>query len=362
MALRILLLGDINSPHIQKWATGLANDNFEIGIFSFNRTGNEWYSTKKNIECLYQANAHQKNTGLSKLTYLLLLPRLLFIILKFKPAIIHAHYASSYGLLGALTFFKPLVVSVWGSDVIAFPRNKLKRCLMKFVFRRSSRISVTSVFLEQEVKKYTRKKTEVIPFGIDMREFYPRSRKNTYMFTFGFTKHLEPVYNPDKVLDAANVLASKYPHRQLKLIFIGEGSLRQQLQQRSQFHSPNLDIEFTGRIGHHFVPDYLNQMDVLVNVSQYESFGVSVAEAMACGVPVIVSDHPGFNDLVPGHQHGVICNASANDIYQAMETLMLDHSKRKLVADAAFERVKQNFNWPVNLKQMERFYNELSLN
>lgn len=361
MALRILLLGDINSPHFQKWATGLANDNFKIGIFSFNRSGTDWYFGNKNISCLYQASRTQQNTRFSKIAYLFLLPRLIFTLIRFRPCIVHAHYASSYGLLGALTFFRPFVVSVWGSDALTFPRNVATRMILKFVFWRSRRISVTSAFLKLQVKKFTAKSTEVIPFGIDLKAFYPRSRPHHFSFTFGFTKHLEPVYNPEKVLYAANSLAKKHPDRPIKLIFIGDGSLRQKLQNLSRVHAPNLDIEFTGRIGHHFIPDYLNRMDVLVNVSEYESFGVSVAEAMACGVPVIVSNHPGFSDLVPGHQHGVICSASSSDICQAMEMLLLDNSKRESVAETAFKRVKQNFSWPVNLKQMEKVYQDLSL-
>ena len=43
----------------------------------------------------------------------------------FKPNILHAHYASSYGILGYLIKFKPFILSVWGSDIYHFPNKNL---------------------------------------------------------------------------------------------------------------------------------------------------------------------------------------------------------------------------------------------
>jgi len=120
---RILFLADINSPHTQKWANSLSSNGFVIGIFSFNSSITTWFASNKNIKCLHQA--FKKNNGklFSKLMYILLFPKLIFYVLKFKPNVIHSHYASSYRLLGALTFFKPFIVSAWGSDVMKFPKK-----------------------------------------------------------------------------------------------------------------------------------------------------------------------------------------------------------------------------------------------
>lgn len=44
-------------------------------------------------------------------------------IRKIKLGILHAHYVTDYGLIGALTNFHPLIVSVWGSDVLIAPKK-----------------------------------------------------------------------------------------------------------------------------------------------------------------------------------------------------------------------------------------------
>ena len=44
-------------------------------------------------------------------------------IAQFKPDVVHAHYATSYGLIGALSGFHPFVISAWGTDVMKFPQK-----------------------------------------------------------------------------------------------------------------------------------------------------------------------------------------------------------------------------------------------
>jgi hypothetical protein len=150
MTPRILILADINSTHTQKWVLGLANDNFKIGIFSFNASKNNWFSCHENITCLNKRKTKASLNLLNKLMYLLFWPKLIYQIYKFKPDVIHSHYASSYGLLGALTFFKPYIVSAWGSDVMDFPKkNFLNKLILKFVLFRANKICVTSTVLKK---------------------------------------------------------------------------------------------------------------------------------------------------------------------------------------------------------------------
>jgi hypothetical protein len=58
----------------------------------------------------------------SKLKYVSLVSELKTACRKFDPDLMHAHYATSYGLLAALSGFKPYLISVWGSDVFDFPK------------------------------------------------------------------------------------------------------------------------------------------------------------------------------------------------------------------------------------------------
>jgi L-malate glycosyltransferase len=356
---RILILGDINSPHLQKWICGLAGDNFNVGVFSLNKCSS-LSTIPASVNVLYEGNFFQREV-FSKALYLFLWPRLLFTIFKFKPDIIHAHYASSYGLLGALTFFKPFFVSAWGSDVMDFPKkNRLNRFLLKFVFWRANKLFASSTVLQSEVSVYIRKSCAIIPFGVNLSQFYNSPIHNKAHFTFGCIKHLEKIYNIDKVIQAFSQLVKKYPDASLRLLVVGKGSEQHYLEELVSRLGIGAQVVMTGQIPHAAIPDYLNSCDVLVNVSENESFGVSIAEALACQIPVIVSNIAGFKDLVPDENFGLIARTNqTEDIARCMETYYLDSDLRKAHAAAGYKSVVQQFNWRENLLQMERFYYDL---
>ena len=356
---RILILADINSPHTQKWVDSLLKDNFKIGIFSFNSCNSNKYKYEINMTVLHQAKSFSNMTFLSKISYFFLFPKLLVSIIKFKPNVIHAHYASSYGLIGALTFFKPFIVSAWGSDVMVFPKkNFLKKKILHFVLWRADKICVTSSILKEEVKKYTSKKVFIIPFGVNLNLFYSkRNEDHSKDFVFGCTKFLEKIYNIDRVVLAFNLLVKKYPNTSLKLKLVGNGSEQQNIESLINLHNLNSRIEMVGRVSHDKIPDYLNSLDVLVNVSEIESFGVCVAEAMACEIPVIVSNSSGFKDLIPNQTVGLITKStSVDDIFVAMETYLLNNELRFFHAKNAHERINLLFNWKNSVSKMEELY------
>lgn len=361
MTPRILFLADINSPHTQKWANSLSNDGFEIGIFSFNNSSTNWYSDNKNIICLHKAIKKSSGGILSKLKYLILFPKLIYTVLKFKPNVIHSHYASSYGLLGALTFFKPFIVSAWGSDIMEFPKKSfLQKCILKFVLYRASKICVTSKVLEKEIGNYTTKNVYVIPFGVNLNVFFAfKELRRNNEFTFGCVKYLEKIYNIDKVILAFNMLVKKYPDSDLKLKIVGNGGEKENLQRLIELHHLTFNVSLLGEVPHAQVPYHLNTLDVLVNVSEIESFGVSVAEAMACKIPVIVSNIEGFKDLIPDASVGLVTDStSVENIFKAMETYYLNSELRNTTANNAYSLVTNRFNWLLNLNQMEKLYLE----
>ena len=135
---RILFLADVNSAHTRKWAVSLAEKGFTIGIFSLGEPESDWYKGK-NISVFSAEIGKRKfsSVSFSKISYLKSVPYVKKIIRKFKPDILHAHYATSYGIIGVCTGFHPYIISAWGSDVMDFPNKSflhkliLKRILSK---------------------------------------------------------------------------------------------------------------------------------------------------------------------------------------------------------------------------------------
>lgn len=120
--MRILLLSDANSVHTQKWVSVLIGRGLNVGLFSLRKPeGVFWDALEPNSIELRWSDTGVKRGIAGKATYLFAIPTIRRFVHEFKPDILHAHYATSYGLLGVLSKFKPLIISVWGSDVYDFP-------------------------------------------------------------------------------------------------------------------------------------------------------------------------------------------------------------------------------------------------
>lgn len=362
MAIRVLLLADINSEHTQKWAIGLAGSGYKIGIFSFTAPKSEWYRFYR-IECLHRPVISAGAGRLwNKLGYIRFLPKLKEAIGSFAPHILHAHYASSYGLLGALSGFNPYIISAWGTDVMKFPyKNRIARSIVKYNLRKADAVCATSHTLEKYIHRLVHKEVEVIPFGVNLDEFINKpSLKDRNAFTIGCVKSLEKNYNIGSVIVSFAKLRDRHPGRNLRLVIVGEGEERAHLQELVKELHIEEQVVFEGKLPHHLVADKINELDVLVNISEYESFGVSVVEAMACQVPVIVSEAEGLKEVVHDQENGsIVAGHNIEEIVGALERLMLSEALREMIGLNALERVRRNYNWRHNLGQMISVYDRM---
>ena len=366
MLMRILLLSDTYSEHTEKWAIGLANKGIEVGLFSFNKASYPWFNNHKNITLLYQANKKLNANGsiLSKLSYLKLVRKLKASIKIFKPNILHAHYATSYGLIGALSGFHPYVISAWGTDVMKFPQqNFINKAILKYNLQKADAICATSTTIQNYLLPVTSKKVNVIPFGVNIIEFCKKEVTNLFdknTFVIGSIKPLEELYNIDVLIQSFSIIKLKYPTKNIKLLIIGEGLQEINLKKLVASLQLTNDVVFTGRVAFNQIPMYFNMLDILANISDYESFGVSVIEAMACEKPVIATNTGGLKEIIENSTFGSLVEVgnieqTANEI----EKYLLDENLKQTVGKAAREKVIKKYNWEDNINQMMCEYEKL---
>lgn len=364
ITVKILLLSDTFSEHTEKWALSLANQGLQIGLFSFNKASYEWYN-HPNITIFFEPESKiNAESTLTKLAYLKYVSILKKIIKHFQPDILHAHYATSYGFVGALSGFHPYIISSWGSDVMKFPnKNFVAKSILKYNFRSADVLCATSYVIKDYISKISVKPVSVIPFGINTSVFKPYKRLSPFgegHFVIGCIKSLETIYRIDVLIRAFASLEPNYP--QLRLMLIGHGAQADKLQQLVKELRLQEKVVFTGRIPYSEVADYYNMLDVLVNISEYESFGVSVIEAMACGKPVVVSNVGGLMEIVENDTLGLKVPVNAvEETAQAIERLMTDPELYTSISENAKKHVSEKYNWENNLKDMIQLYKEIKL-
>lgn len=365
---KIFLLADCNSIHTQRWAFALATNGFNLCIFSIGREKSnifERFQTIKIISC--NSSIENINEGaINKIEVLKFLPKVKAAIKHFNPDIVHAHYATSYGLLGALSGFKPFIISVWGSDIFDFPNISIfHNWLIKFNLYRANKILSTSNIMAEETRKYTNKEVIVTPFGIDLTKFKNKKVNNLFSdesITIGTVKTLLPKYGIDYLIHAFKIVKAKHIDLPLKLLIVGGGRDKLKLENLCEELRITNDVIFTGAVDYDKVPDFLNNLDIYVALSTLdsESFGVAIIEASACEKPVVVSNVGGLPEVVENGKTGFVVEAkNPQAAAQAIEKLVLNKELRIVMGKTGRMRVQKLYNWDENVKFMVEIYEDI---
>jgi glycosyltransferase involved in cell wall biosynthesis len=367
--MKVLLLASLASAHTIKWANALNKRGCKILICGLNNYFDEsQYDPEIELENirLTERIMSSKKGSLNKILYIKALPKIKRLIKRFEPDIVHAHYASSYGLLGLMTGFHPFIVSVWGSDIFTFPaRSYIKSEIIKYLFKKTDIILSTSNFMVNEIKKYTSKEILVTPFGIDTERFKPEKADSLFMeddIIIGTIKSLEFQYGIEYLIRAFKIVKGRNPDLPLKLLIVGKGSLEIQMKRLADDLEISEDTVFAGFIKYTEVHNYHNMLDIYaaLSVVNDESFGVAVLEAGACEKPAIVSNVGGLTEVVKDKETGiVVAKENAEMAADAIEFLIKDREERIRMGKAARVRILEQYNFDKNLENMLMIYEQV---
>lgn len=365
--MKVLVLGNGDSIHVEKWVNGLVEKGVEIVLFSLNDFDREKYSNSSKLSLfsfgLNGESYFKKGGSLNKINYLRVLPTLKKIIKEHQPDLVHSHFCSSYGSIGALLKFHPYIVSVWGSDIYDFPKhNPFFKRVVKFTLKRADMILSTSNVMAKETSKYTKKKIEVTPFGVDTSVFKKQSvEKEEDEIIIGTIKKLDYKYGIDTLIDSFDELIKRNPTKNLKLEIVGIGPDEKKLKELVVQKHLTDHIRFIGFIPNTEVPKYLNRFDVYVALSRLdsESFGVAIVEAMACETPVVVSNVDGFSEVVVNNFCGfIVPKENPKQAADKIEEIISNQDIKNKFAKNGRQRVINNYNWSDNLQLMTSLYEQ----
>ena len=371
--MKVLLVSDAGSIHTKRWASSLKDAGVDIVLFSITPADEGFYSQKDIRLYVFDLFSYKnrKGRGGKKKVIPLFAPlaahadavRLLKKVLQEeKPDILHAHYATSYGLVAALSGFHPLIVSVWGSDVYEFPRlSILNRMAVEYLLGKADRVLSTSRAMAEETSMYCNGRIGVTPFGVDTEVFRPLQRKDHEGIIFGTVKTMSRKYGIDILLQAYALMRKQMeenPRESVKtgLVIAGDGPDREDLEMLAENLGIGSETVFTGRIAHDGLPALYAGIDVAVFLSRAESFGVSAVEAMACGVPVIASDAVGFREIMEDGAGVIVPGEDVQAAAGAMFQMAMDTQARSRYGKAGRERVSDRYEWKKNVETMTGEY------
>ena len=363
---KVLFLSAANSIHTVKWVNSLS-ENFEVHLIYCS-------NHKPNKDAIKEDVVLHELKYAAPLGYYFNSLQLKGIYNKIKPDVINVHYASGYGTLARISKIKPILLSVWGSDVYDFPNesNIKKKILTKNVLY-ADNIASTSRIMAKELKKQVPmldKEIYITPFGVDLDKFKKIKNNGTKeKFIIGNIKTLNnAIYGIDVGILAIKHLIDKLIKNnetelanRIVLYIYGDGIDKNELEQMVKDNGLEDRVFLKGKIPNDKVPKALNDFDIFCITSNKESFGVAVVEAMACQLPVVATNADGFLEVMKNEKTGyIVQKGDVENIASKLEVLVKNEELRAEFGKNARQMVEENYNWKDNVDNMINIYNEIN--
>ncbi len=352
--MRICMLSNALSVHTQRWARSFAERGHEVHLLSIRKS--DVPGVAVHTLCVGPVNSESRTwTFLSYVRLLLAARRMLKRI---APDILNAHFTVTHGVVAAFAGFRPRIISCWGSDVLPDDKGNMSwvcKRLNRWALRKPDFICSTSEYMVAHARRFSDSAVPIaqVPFGVDCNRFRPATaseQRTAGEFRIGFVKTLAPKYGPDVLIAAMPRVIEAVPDA--VLIMAGRGQLRQRLETLADELGVADRVRFCGFVQHDELPNLIRSFDILVNCSRLESFGVSLLEASACGVPVVATRVGGVPEVCRDGETGFLVDCDAEAIAQAIIRLASDEELRERMTRAARQFVLQHYVWDNNVDTM----------
>ncbi len=290
------------------------------------------------------------------------------VLKEFRPDIVHSGYAWQVGILPAMRSFHPHLSMPWGSDILIEPDSSfILRKLVKKVMRHSDHIQCDAEFVKQKIisdYKIQGSKITVFPWGIDLSLFKKgdkaaaRKKLNISQdkFVVIFNRHLEPVYGVNDLLEGFKLFSEG--KNDTLLLMLSEGSQKVSTVKFIADNKLEDKIHLIGRVVNKELPVLLNSSDVFISTSLSDGSSLSLLEAMACGLGIVVTDVPAIKEWVNTNGF-VVPRKTPKEIAEALEQYYNNRELLKTHGNMSMDIAKEKADWDKNYQKLKDIYNKL---
>ncbi|PXW93549.1 glycosyltransferase involved in cell wall biosynthesis [Sphaerotilus hippei] len=301
---RHVLIGDAESPHLLKWARALAP---RVELWAVSSRGfAPGFDALVPPERRLALGADVRHGG-GNIGLITRLPELGRWLQQVDADWLHPHYLTSHGTLawGAQRGWRlraRIVGSAWGSDILVTPRHsRLYRWLTRRVLRACALTTSDSAHMAAEMRALGAGEVQVFPFGLEQ---LPPPSPAKAPWGFFANRGLEPIYRPERVLQAFAAIAREQPEAQL--VVAHDGSLRATLEAMVPALGLAGRVEFVGRLDAAAQDRHYARATWYLSLPASDSVSVSVLEALGHGCIPLLSDLPANRELVRPGDNGLI--------------------------------------------------------
>lgn len=242
------------------------------------------------------------------------------------------------------------------------------------VLKFSDHLICVSKKTKREVQKYhfiKHKKTTVVYYGIDCNKFRPDMTERVRIRNQFHIKDNEIILltigtvNREKghhlAIESLRILLKK--GIAVKLMIGGDGPFKDALRKRALYFNINKNIIFCGHIPNEETPGYYNASDIFVFPTlRYESFGIVLAEAMACGKPIIASDIGSIPEVIDNGINGILIPPGKyKELSKQIEFLSRNKKFTEELSRNAILKAREKFNLNEMVEDTQKVFENIIL-
>jgi glycosyltransferase involved in cell wall biosynthesis len=287
------------------------------------------------------------------------------IIRRIRPDLIHAGPIQTCAFIAALTGFRPILTMSWGFDLMKDVfRGRWWEFATRYTLQRSTFFTSDAMVTRDKAVAYGMNPgcTVVFPWGVNLQHFRPSTvhRPPSTGFTLFCNRSWEPNYGVDVLARAFVKVASQKP--EVSLMLLGGGSQGAVIRQILERGGVTENVTFAGQIKQRDLPRYYHMADLYISPSHVDGSSVSLMEALACGLPCLVSDIPANKEWVVEGQNGWLFPDSNVDVLAA-KILGVIENRRSLAEIGKNARgvAEERADWKKNFGRLLEAYEKTIL-
>jgi L-malate glycosyltransferase len=366
---RILYFTKSYTVHDFNFLTKISNGSYEVFFLSLD----ELKEVKKERPFPESVQTVSRPRSFSKLStifdYWRVVRDLKLIIKNIQPDLIHAGPIQSCGFLVALARFHPLISMSWGSDLLlCADTNLLNRWITQYTLSQSTKIIGDCNAVRKkihELVKFNDSDIITFPWGIKISDFTTiqgsKVRDNldwNDKFIIISTRNWEKIYGLDLLLKSFFDIHKQ--NDEIRLILLGGGSMASSMLKYINKHKLSSFIHIPGYVSQDQLYSYLRSADLYVSASLSDGSSVSLLEAMAIGVPIIVSDIPGNREWISNNVNGLLFEFNNyKSLAQTISFAVSDYSNLLIKSKQNLMIINKYANWDTNINKLFNVYDEV---
>lgn len=289
-------------------------------------------------------------------------PRLTFdlrrIVREIKPDLIHAGPIQTCAFLAVLSGFRPILTMSWGYDLVQeADRNRWMRWVTRYTLKRSAFFASDAKVSRDKAVAFGMdpERTVIFPWGIDLKHFKPSKKENKKETTLFCSRTWESIYGVDVLAKAFVKVAARHPN--VNLILLGGGSQGAKIRQILMSAGLLERVHFGGQIGQADLPRWYHMSDLYISPSHVDGSSVSLMEALASGLPCLVSDIPGNREWIEAGVNGwLFRDGDADDLTEKILFAIKNRRSFKKIGEAARQTAEQKADWQKNFGKLLEAY------